>query len=74
MPVYDPNPKMIEVRSDRTMGNKLLFKFNPSTMEIELRREGVIHIVKIHDLQAFANKSEETVFHAKTIIEDKDDS
>lgn len=72
MPVYDPKPRMIEVRSNHM--NTLLFVFNPSKMEIKLKRNGVIHGVKLHDLMEFANKSQRVVFHAEVIIEDKDET
>lgn len=73
MPVYEPEPKAIEVRGDSTMGNKLLFKFIPSNMEFKLKQRGVTYIVKLNDLLAFANKSERDVFRVEAIIEDNDD-
>lgn len=70
MPVYESEPKKIEVRSDPEMGNKLLFKFVPSRMEIEIRQRGILYIVKMSDLQAFVAKSERTVFRVEASVED----
>ena len=73
MPVYESEPRAIEVRTDPTMGNKFLFRFIPSKMEIQLKQRGVTYIIKLNDLQAFADKSEHTVFRAKAIVQDHDE-
>ena len=70
MPVFESEPKKIQVRSDSTMGNKFLFNFIPSTMDIEITQRGVVYVIKLDDLLAFANKSERSVFIAKTITKD----
>jgi hypothetical protein len=77
MPIFDPEPRVIEVRSDEIMdskeGNKLLFKFYPSEMEIEIKERGYLYTIKLDDLQEFAKNSQQDVFHVKLVSENKDD-
>ncbi len=65
--------QIIEVRSDSLSGNKFLFKFNPITMEIEIRKRGFIYLVKLDDLFEFASKSERNAFYVKAFTENDDE-
>ncbi len=73
MPMFDPEPRIIQVRGDRAMRSKFLFEFYPKTMEIKLKNRDVTFTIKINDLLAFANETDQDVFHIKAIIEDKGD-
>jgi len=73
MPVFNPEPRIIQVRSDYTTGSKFLFEFKPKTMEIELKSRGVTYIVNINDLLTFAGETDEDIFHVKATVEDNDE-
>jgi len=73
MPVFDPEPKIIQVRGDHIMGSKLLFEYYPQAMEMKLKYRSAIFTIKIKDLLVFANETDEDIFHVKAIIEDNDE-
>jgi hypothetical protein len=70
MPVFDPEPRKIRVLGDHTTGGKFLFEFNPKTMEIEIRNRGATYVVKLNDLLAFANETDQDIFHVKASVDE----
>lgn len=77
MPIFEPNTRVIEVRSEDIMGSKignnLLFKFYPSKMEIEIKERGFLYTIKLDDLLEFSKKSQQDVFRAKLVSANEDD-
>jgi len=67
MTVFDPQKRMIFVRG--VYDGHLLFLFNPATMEIEIKKGGTTHSIKIHDLIAFAQTSQRSTFRAQLSFE-----
>lgn len=67
MTVFDPTIRMIQVRGQ--FDGHLLFLFNPATMEINIKKGGATHSIKVHDLIAFAQTSQRTTFRAQLALE-----
>lgn len=71
MTVFDPSGRIIFVRG--AYENHLLFLFDADAMEIRLKKGGVTHLIKVHDLIAFAQTSQRVTFRAQLAIEDSNE-
>ena len=67
MPIFDPTIRMIQVRG--AFDGHLLFLFNPITMEINIKKGGTTHTIKVHDLIAFAQTAQRVTFRAQLALE-----
>jgi len=67
MPIYQPKPRIVQVRG--TGRNTLLFLFNVDDSLIEIRRGGVCYLVRLDDLMEFV-KGDGSLFRAEHTLDE----